>query len=783
MAQDSLKTSIVDAIEPYNYEPLAQGCIRLIRLLPGNNEDPIQCEISPYTLKPGRVSGPFDALSYVWGDNQQPGTVHVHNTQQNTTRPLLITKNLHAALAQLRDPEISKTLWIDAICINQADLQERASQVRMMAQIYSHAARVVVWLGQSAEDSEAVFNVLLLLAQRSLRPQSDQDLNLTRIANLKIHPLKALLHRAWFNRVWVLQEVAAARCVSITCGPSELMSYDFLRGLKAWFEMSKINDDSLLDLKHSILHLMDKEVTRGLTSFSHYIPENDFEDTKDEGPGLQAREIELASRTVIRLEPSTSLQIASLAELLQRFQLHAATDRRDKVYALLGMCTDNMNHPGLQVDYTKDWATLFRGIIQYLLGLSVSIMTRDTEEAALILGPGCPLGTLRRVGGGWHVDRPSFGGIRTDTVSLRFNLHMEFDKNIQTGDILCLMQGARLPNLIRRCGDYFVVVRMAIQMSSIVMYHGRSVSRSMKWSEFLPCISRFSRDFLLIWDWSPEVKTCANHHHKLIESTSTGEPSTEKLNRYLNMVRILEDLGEKNLLEDMLSSPSAPQLRTASPTAHYFDVLRHMCEHWNSYENLKAFISQQRWSRWILECPGVVDAITDFWKSEGLSDCDLYEILSMTATYDRSEAFIPTEMENEFWEFGEVTTQPLLQNISPSFAQIAAKTAAGSSKSLSRRYLTRVVFYQAQKSNLNPEQLLEMLSGSPQLLEASRLCLASLAEVSGVALRMTPIFLPRKSPVSQPVDWKMMTYLLETSFLDSPSILNVFERAQSRYYL
>lgn len=72
-----------------------------------------------------------------------------------------------------------------------------------MAQIYSHAARVVVWLGQTAEDSEAVFDVLLLLAQRSLRVEHDEGRDLTHIANLKIHPLKALLRRAWFNRIWV----------------------------------------------------------------------------------------------------------------------------------------------------------------------------------------------------------------------------------------------------------------------------------------------------------------------------------------------------------------------------------------------------------------------------------------------------------------------------------------------------------------------------------------------------------------------------------------------------
>jgi len=118
-----------------------------------------------------------------------------------------VTENLHMVLLRLRDCSIDRTLWVDAICINQDDTEERARQVRSMAQIYAKANRVVVWLeeataGSCQENGEAVTNgdralqVLCRAAtigRRKARSghKADQQTVL------------ALLQRSWFRRIWV----------------------------------------------------------------------------------------------------------------------------------------------------------------------------------------------------------------------------------------------------------------------------------------------------------------------------------------------------------------------------------------------------------------------------------------------------------------------------------------------------------------------------------------------------------------------------------------------------
>jgi len=66
-----------------------------------------------------------------------------------------VTVNLEAALRQLKDKHITR-IWVDAVCINQDDRQERSIQVRNMKQIYSKAERVIAWLGEESENSSRV---------------------------------------------------------------------------------------------------------------------------------------------------------------------------------------------------------------------------------------------------------------------------------------------------------------------------------------------------------------------------------------------------------------------------------------------------------------------------------------------------------------------------------------------------------------------------------------------------------------------------------------------------
>lgn len=83
----------------------------------------------------------FEALSYSWGNEAADRTLSLGNT------PFFIKPNLEAALREFSKGKVERLLWIDAICINQADLNERNEQVRMMSLIYQQAARVIIWIG------------------------------------------------------------------------------------------------------------------------------------------------------------------------------------------------------------------------------------------------------------------------------------------------------------------------------------------------------------------------------------------------------------------------------------------------------------------------------------------------------------------------------------------------------------------------------------------------------------------------------------------------------------
>ncbi|KAF2496771.1 hypothetical protein BU16DRAFT_458540 [Lophium mytilinum] len=121
---------------------------RLLRLIPGSGSDTIACEDVVVSFVDTKRPS-YYALSYVWGDPKDTKPIMFNGS------PFWITQNLWRALRQLRaDKTVSKTLiWIDSICINQNDLQERNHQVSAMGQLYSSAAEVIVWLGEGSDQS------------------------------------------------------------------------------------------------------------------------------------------------------------------------------------------------------------------------------------------------------------------------------------------------------------------------------------------------------------------------------------------------------------------------------------------------------------------------------------------------------------------------------------------------------------------------------------------------------------------------------------------------------
>lgn len=146
---------------------LKSGEIRLLDILPCDNNDtqaPVHCEL--------RVAAPLDkplyeVLSYRWGDPTHRTSVTVDNSE------LLITLNLHAALIRIRRQEGKRTIWIDQLCIDQSNIEERIAQVHLMREIYSSCTQCLIWVDEISNtitraDAESIIDVLSWMGDQTL---------------------------------------------------------------------------------------------------------------------------------------------------------------------------------------------------------------------------------------------------------------------------------------------------------------------------------------------------------------------------------------------------------------------------------------------------------------------------------------------------------------------------------------------------------------------------------------------------------------------------------------
>lgn len=106
----------------------------------------------------------YHALSYTWGSNVLDHKVMVVSGECHHVLP--ITKNAHDALRHIRHSASVRSLWVDAICINQQDVEERNDQVARMAAIYKLAKKVIIWLGPEENNSSLAIDGLKLLSSK-----------------------------------------------------------------------------------------------------------------------------------------------------------------------------------------------------------------------------------------------------------------------------------------------------------------------------------------------------------------------------------------------------------------------------------------------------------------------------------------------------------------------------------------------------------------------------------------------------------------------------------------
>ncbi|KAK7702884.1 hypothetical protein SLS64_009495 [Diaporthe eres] len=241
----------------YHYDPLPDddGCIRTVAIHPGESHEDVVVSLTCARFDPD-LPPLYEALSYVWGSNENPQYIQVANKSSDAspescpgssyhgTARLPVTQNLAVALRHMRLVDEPRVMWIDAICINQQDNAEKGLQVAKMGDVYSKASRVVVWLGPAQNDSHVAMEVMRYLgSQIEVNWDDDAMVSAPGASDLTVskrgvvlpvkgelwRPIFDLLSRPWFDRLWVRQEIYLATSAVVLCGDKEV-PWSFFRG-------------------------------------------------------------------------------------------------------------------------------------------------------------------------------------------------------------------------------------------------------------------------------------------------------------------------------------------------------------------------------------------------------------------------------------------------------------------------------------------------------------------------------------------------------------------------
>lgn len=598
----------------YQYSKLPPDSIRLLRLQPHRDPNaPIRCTLfdCPLLQAHDQVTfSPYEALSYVWGSTENPQSITVRDcpisyddddgspatASAKKAGTLSVTRNLHEALVQLRDRFIDRVLWIDAICINQADLDERSCQVASMARIYAIASRVLVWLGPAADDGVAEALAKCVAPTRHHFParaavlgewdeseegedeSSSFDEPCSEASEAEFPPeagpssdaeyysetessgdgsvrhepypptylttparsrgvskgaraergdytsLLTIFQRPWFGRTWVLQEAAAARHVLVLCGP---VAIDGLALCARVQVIRNTGDVEPWSRMQSGVNLMKDTFRR----YGHG------------GVGVLPGLANTASQQF-------SLAIAPLAGLLDMYLSRQATDVRDKVYALLGMCSDVIHTSGLTPDYSRPLGKFFDLVCQHLFGMApISVKTCGERHVVAMRSRGRVLGHVQR-----YLRQMRLG---------RYELDMNFTTKgfwsrrstwyvrvptVRPGDIFFVLPGARWPMIGRVVGDSLLIIAA---MASCDELDGASWpgTNAGFWSNNTdqPEKSKgerredfWSADIWLLWDWSGTTEPLTHHRSEFLNDIF---PSSGRLARQKSLLLICWSAG------------------------------------------------------------------------------------------------------------------------------------------------------------------------------------------------------------------------------------------------
>jgi len=332
--------------EEYQYSPLKnpKSDLRLIKIH-GEQDDPVSCTILPYEAGDPLT---YNALSYTWGDSSIKVQILLNGKR------LFVTTNLEATLRNLRTapvPSRRKSLyWIDALCIDQENFEERDQQVRRMKEIYQKASLVIIWLGDYHESRDNDFRVsreswgLKTLARGSFESVGKAVALVADLAELYSLPttsagsrmilmdsvegseqhiwaqLARLFNRTWFERLWIIQELGAAREPIVLCGGNAI-SWRSLERAAAW--ILRLGSD--LPPSQRILKILPR----------------------------------LGAHRVYQVSPQSmsNVDTGNILTVLHNTQEAECTDPRDRLFAILGVVEDTED---VDIDYSVPVQEVYR---------------------------------------------------------------------------------------------------------------------------------------------------------------------------------------------------------------------------------------------------------------------------------------------------------------------------------------------------------------------------------------------------------------------------------------
>jgi hypothetical protein len=291
--------------QAFKYSPLNDDFaeIRLLefRVIDDENEE-IECAIITAPLD---EAPPYEALSYAWGAPEPKTLIKLNSVAFGVSR------NLYLALKHLLQTELllfrkldlpTHRLWIDAICIDQSNLEERSRQVSLMSPIYKRAMNVVIWLGEPWEDYDLAADFLKNL---HFNPALSPSIKVKgkSIDSVKVQDaLKKFFSFPWWTRAWTVQEWVLAQRTVFHCGRYLLDGHIVRQSVRHYFHHQQAccveHNNPVQNNLFNILIVMEK-------------------------------------LEYIRL----LLDNVSFPYVINHFRARRATNMRDKIYGMLGLAT------------------------------------------------------------------------------------------------------------------------------------------------------------------------------------------------------------------------------------------------------------------------------------------------------------------------------------------------------------------------------------------------------------------------------------------------------------